>query len=681
MPPVQCGYDCMYSHGHASTHGYDANASDEEHLDLCRQTKLCHARRSLVTLLEQQERSKATLLFVLNSLDSLGTGQVASGRTELQRQNQDDESTNRVSSQTGTLLSPHPMRHAKDASRATHGNLQRKNTCDESSGMFPSQTGTLLSLHAVKYAKEALDEVAVAVPSVAAHSDFQASSSRSASDQEVDTGAAVESQACATIGGDMQTVACATPCADMQDGGCATPYDHDVQRVLFATRSEASGCSGVAAPRLQSMRRISTQGTTDIIMRARHSLQRHAHGEQGFWGGTRQTCEIVVKSSFFRYLVFTVTLINVLCLGIEAQWSLDPFLQDEWPRAVDASFVMFFMIELLIRLTADDLNNFLKSWFVLDSLLVLVDLVREVILLLHRGPERMQPVMVALRTLRLLRLVRVLRMVHSLKQVLLLLYGVFTSGSTVISTFTILALLLYVWAILGVELITCNRELNTDPDAAQIVETHFGSVQSSLLTLVQFVSMDAMAAIYTPLIKKTPHLALYFLSVFFSVSVLLMNLITSVLIRATLENAEADKIVKRQALHDELKQLLPELEEVFESLDTQHAGVLTTSEFDHFPMELIPKEFWIPFFVTSMEDIFEMLDIDCSGTLTQQDFVHGISALFLVGTPIEHIRSMSLTKIALKQMRKLQSTVESICEDAQKSKNAVVHQPPASTQT
>lgn len=639
MTQVPCG-DCMCCDGQASTQGCYANASatDEFDLDLAREAKLCCARNSLMTLLEQQELFKATLLSTLKELDRPDIGCAAHGQTELKRSDEDYECTRKVPCQMGTLLSPHPLQHTR----------------------------------------ESFNEAVEKAPSIAAYGSPQVSSPRSAPVQEADSFTAMARQTtrCVTLSDHIEAVpSVATSSADVQGVACAE-FSNDLSAIICVASSYSSSacdprdtsCLNSDRRHLRSLvKRMSTSGTADVIMGVRRSLGREGSASRhgGAWVGTRQACDVAVRSPCFRYLVFTVTLMNALCLGIEAQWSLEPLMRNKWPLGVDAGFVLFFMIEFIMRLAADDWRNFAKSWLVLDLLLVGIDVARGLILLLDHEPETMQALMMALRTLRLLRLLRVLRLVHSLKQVLLLLYGVFTSGSTVISTFTILALLLYIWAILGVELITCNQELRTHPTTARIVGEHFGSLQSCLLTLVQFVSMDAMAAIYSPLIKNKPHLALYFWGVFFSVSVLLMNLINSVLIRATLENAEADKVAKKHVLHAELKQSLPVLEEVFEAMDTDNDGFLTASEFDQFPMELIPRKFWIPFSVSSMQDIFQMLDVDCSGALSQQEFVHGISSLFLVGTPIEHIRSMSLTKMASKQMQRLENMVECMREDVQ----------------
>ena len=57
---------------------------------------------------------------------------------------------------------------------------------------------------------------------------------------------------------------------------------------------------------------------------------------------------------------------------------------------------------------------------------------------------------------------------------------------------------------------------------------YWSSLPIIMLTLVQFVNLDSIAAIYTPCIRANPWLALYFLAFILIVSVAVMNLVRRV---------------------------------------------------------------------------------------------------------------------------------------------------------
>merc|ERR1719188_2425169 len=96
------------------------------------------------------------------------------------------------------------------------------------------------------------------------------------------------------------------------------------------------------------------------------------------------------------------------------------------------------------------------------------------------------------RLLRLLRLVYVLRMLETFKDLWKLTYGFFRSMRSIASAAIMILGISYLFACVGVEIMRC-KSLKSDPEAADIVRTHFRSIPLLMLTFTQFATGDSLA--------------------------------------------------------------------------------------------------------------------------------------------------------------------------------------------
>merc|ERR1712110_616070 len=101
---------------------------------------------------------------------------------------------------------------------------------------------------------------------------------------------------------------------------------------------------------------------------------------------------------------------------------------------------------------------------------------------------------------------------------------------------------------LSVELISKDTLLRSHPDTQAIIASNFNSLESVLLTYVQFVTVDFVASIYVPLVRKRWYLFLFFGTVIVVVSVAIMNLVTAILVDKSIAQGQEDKEMKRQKI-------------------------------------------------------------------------------------------------------------------------------------
>merc|ERR1719188_713950 len=144
-----------------------------------------------------------------------------------------------------------------------------------------------------------------------------------------------------------------------------------------------------------------------------------------------------------------------------------------------------------------------------------------------------------LRLVRLLRLVRAFRFTPILSEAWKLARGMINSTSQLCSMLVMLIAILYGFACLGIELITKNNVLTeSHPD---LVYSNFSSIPEIMLTLIQFVTLDSIAALYAPLIKEQPYLLLYFFPMLLMIAIALMNVVTAVIVERALVEVHNDK--------------------------------------------------------------------------------------------------------------------------------------------
>merc|ERR1719419_1028970 len=99
-----------------------------------------------------------------------------------------------------------------------------------------------------------------------------------------------------------------------------------------------------------------------------------------------------------------------------------------------------------------------------------------------------------------------------------------------------------------------------------------------MLTLLQFVSLDSIAAVYFPLIKEKWYLVFYFGPIMLLVSISLMNLVTATIVEHAMQQAKDDKDAYRQAQVQKVRDLTPIFRSFFHMLDQDSDGNVCPTE-------------------------------------------------------------------------------------------------------
>eukprot|EP00927_Polykrikos_kofoidii_P086263 TRINITY_DN9612_c0_g2_i1.p1 TRINITY_DN9612_c0_g2~~TRINITY_DN9612_c0_g2_i1.p1 ORF type:complete len:734 (-),score=123.30 TRINITY_DN9612_c0_g2_i1:8-1993(-) len=268
--------------------------------------------------------------------------------------------------------------------------------------------------------------------------------------------------------------------------------------------------------------------------------------------------------------------------------------------------------------------------------------------------------LMVLRSARLLRLARTVRLLISFRELWMLVRGLLNSAYTMVHTMLLLFVVIYVFTCIGMELIT-NSDLmqKSDPELVEFQEAvhrYFPGLGQTMLTLVQFVTLDNVSLIYLPLIKVDWTLALYFFAIVLVVSIVLMNLITAVIVNSALEQAMEDKDLKQSQKELHRRTLMKELRDLFNTIDVDNSGLISREEFESLNVD--DMEHVMELVVAgSPSEVFDALDIDGSGDVGIDEFVEGIWQNARSTAPIEIKRMQKQLTLIRKELESNQREI------------------------
>jgi len=214
----------------------------------------------------------------------------------------------------------------------------------------------------------------------------------------------------------------------------------------------------------------------------------------------------IVESNTFNYAVLGVIIFSAILVGI----SLDIPQSSEYYfmlNILENIILLLFCIELFIRIFAEEkpLRFFKDPWNLFDFIIVAICFI----------PFQSKAIYV-LRLVRVLRTFRLFRAFPNLKPVV---QGLLNSISSVFFVAMLLAVLLYIYAVIGVSLFS-----TVDP-------TNFGNLWRGLFTLFQILTLENWNTIMLPANSIYPIGGpIYFISFIIIGTMTIMNLFLGIIV-------------------------------------------------------------------------------------------------------------------------------------------------------
>ncbi|CAJ1431558.1 unnamed protein product [Effrenium voratum] len=380
--------------------------------------------------------------------------------------------------------------------------------------------------------------------------------------------------------------------------------------------------------------------------------------------GPRQTVHRWISSPVFDSFIGFIISVNAGTIGYEAQvstkipWGCDERCScedpgcspmPEWLQYVDYVFFFIYVAEFGLRFYTYGMQVLRSNWVKFDLFLIVSSVLDICLKQISSASEILTQIMLV-RILRLARLARAVRLMVQFRVLWQLVQGLLHSVSTLLWTFLMIMILVYGFAVVGIETINLDQNLASDHPYNVAVSANFENFIDAMLTLFQCFTLDSVEAVYRPLITHNPVLLSYFMTVILIMAISLMNLVTAVMVNSALDQASEDKDVKRAYEAVQKRKQLERLKIMFLELDSDGSGELTLEELRSAPEE-VREQLQEVAATEDIEGLFQMLDYDGGGSLDTEEFCEGVLRASTSDKPLELSRLVKQCSDILKLCR------------------------------
>ena len=247
--------------------------------------------------------------------------------------------------------------------------------------------------------------------------------------------------------------------------------------------------------------------------------------------------EKIVESRWFQTVVLALIIFNAIILGAE---TFDGVVERMGPiiSAIDEVIIYAFVVEIILRILAAPGAYIRNGWNIFDFIIVMVSL-----LAASSG-------LAALRAFRVLRVLRVITVIPRMRVVVSALLD---SIPGIASVGVILALIVYVFAVIAATLY------------GPLHPTLFGDVFASMYTLFQVMTLEGWPDIARAVSETHPNSWIFFMAFVLIATFTMLNLFVAIVVRVVEEDSEdlfKDVIESQNALRNDIADLRAEIAEI-----------------------------------------------------------------------------------------------------------------------
>jgi hypothetical protein len=388
-----------------------------------------------------------------------------------------------------------------------------------------------------------------------------------------------------------------------------------------------------------------------------------------------------VQTPVFKSFVCAIIVLNTLYIGFESQ----TVIADELSRrdgvtppkrmwvAGDVIFSVFFTLEMLIRIAADQRYFFIgrdRYWNLFDSIIVFTSILEKAVSVAIDAS--------ALRALRVLRIVRLLRVGSTwgpvkaiLQNLQCILFSLAGSVESFISAMITNYIVLYIFGLMfmgGVKsyLTTAHADKQREDEIVERMKELYGTVPRTTWTLIAAVSggYDWMD-VAEPILEVGWLYKCYFLFYILFVTVGLLNVLTGTFVNAALQSAAMNREIALEEAISKRDSIVKEVIDLFLEADIDGSGSLTWDEFEDFIQDTKIKGFFmaLELDMSSAGTIFNLLDESGDGALDAQEFVQGCIALRGFARKVDISQLAKNQKMLLEKVSNLERAILPECDE------------------
>jgi voltage-gated sodium channel len=221
----------------------------------------------------------------------------------------------------------------------------------------------------------------------------------------------------------------------------------------------------------------------------------------------------LVDSQSFMQVITALILINAIILGMETY----PRIMHSYGhilKTADQIILFIFVGELLLRFIASSRTFFRSPWNIFDFIIVSIAFI---------------PTNEVFAVLRAVRVVRALRLVSIFPRLRRVVEGLIRSLPGIGSIGAILLIIMYVFAVMATKLYSAS------------FPQWFGSLESSVFSLFQIMTLEGWPDIVRSVMKTYPHAWIFFVIYILIATFSVLNLFIAVIVDAMQKQHEAEE--------------------------------------------------------------------------------------------------------------------------------------------
>eukprot|EP00929_Paragymnodinium_shiwhaense_P005579 TRINITY_DN10775_c0_g1_i1.p1 TRINITY_DN10775_c0_g1~~TRINITY_DN10775_c0_g1_i1.p1 ORF type:complete len:805 (+),score=195.65 TRINITY_DN10775_c0_g1_i1:153-2567(+) len=286
----------------------------------------------------------------------------------------------------------------------------------------------------------------------------------------------------------------------------------------------------------------------------------------------------IAKSQIFEQATLSVITLNALWIAVDTQYNDAAVLLDAHPVFMVAEnlFCVYFFFEWLTRFSAfqSKFSGLRDFWFCFDSCLVFVMVletwVMTALLLIAGGTGEGSglgnaSILKMARLLRLTRMARMARLLHAMPELMILIKAIFVAFRSVFFTVFLLMILIYIFAILFVQL----------TEGHPVGKQYFDGVLGAMGTLLLAGNLPDHEAFVSAVMRGNPLWGVILMAFIFLAPLTIMGMLAGVLVEvvSVVSTVEKETMVVSYVT-EQLMQMLSEV-------DVNNDERLTKDEFQN----------------------------------------------------------------------------------------------------
>ncbi|CAJ1384613.1 unnamed protein product, partial [Effrenium voratum] len=374
--------------------------------------------------------------------------------------------------------------------------------------------------------------------------------------------------------------------------------------------------------------------------------QRYSHREKEKSNSSvkNRMLEHLVAHPGFEIFFAVVVLTNAIFIGVDVEKGLE----DPGPRSLELQilqvvYTVLFVAELMLRVFAKGTYLFCSEgwmWAWLDLLIVITSVWESAMdIASSLGYQDSGDGIGGISSLKAFRIVRLTRILKTMQFIRILRFvialrtlvtSIFSTLKALIWALILLALIVYVFAVLFVQAV---NDYIMDPSAPPMPQLeleashqYFGSLADGMLSLFMSIAggvswVEVLAPLKFISSAWTVCFLFYIAFTYFAV----LNVVTAVFCQSAIEAAQSDQVTMVQTLLDNKESHLKKFKALFSELGAEDSGTITFAMFE----EKISTQEVRTYFETMGLNIwdawsfFKLLDTDGGGMVEVEEFFMG----------------------------------------------------------